>query len=270
MNDILRFDYYDSEIRVIKDEEGNPWWVASDVCSILGLTNPREAVARLDDDEKNTVRISDGINDNGHGVPGNPNLNIINEPGLYTLIIRSNKPEAKVFKRWITHEVLPSLRKNGCYVMAGMNQGPLSLKTLGENLYAAKGIARVLGLKGNRAILAANHAVKKYFGYDCFAVMDIEPPDPEPEEEVLPGMVSGKMVDDFLADCCEEDEGAFEGASEIYDAFKRWYAMKKGEFVPSQKAFGRVMARKFARVTRSGYVKYHGVKLKRLAKAATN
>lgn len=65
--------------------------------------------AELDSDEKNTVTISDGI-------PGNPNKTIISEPGLYKLIMRSRKPEAKEFQRWVTHEVLPSIRKHGAYM----------------------------------------------------------------------------------------------------------------------------------------------------------
>ena len=90
--------------------DNEPWFVAADVCKALEIGNPRQAVSRLDDDEKlNTVINSDGIR-------GNPNMTIVSEPGLYSLILRSRKPEAKVFKRWITHEVIPSIRKHGAYV----------------------------------------------------------------------------------------------------------------------------------------------------------
>lgn len=88
---------------------GEPWFVAVDVCMALGIANSRDAVARLDEDEKNTVVLTDGI-------PGNPNKIIVNEPGLYALVLSSRKPEAKAFKRWITHEVIPSIRKHGGYV----------------------------------------------------------------------------------------------------------------------------------------------------------
>ena len=88
--------------------DGDPWFVAADVCKALDINNPRQAVSYLDDDEKNTVTINDGI-------PGNPNKTIISEAGLYSLILRSRKPEAKAFKRWITHDVLPSIRKHGVY-----------------------------------------------------------------------------------------------------------------------------------------------------------
>jgi anti-repressor protein len=101
-NGIQQFD----ALRTLTDEAGEPWFVAKDVCDILGLENSRKATAELDPDEKNTVTISDG----------NPNKTIISEPGLYKLIMRSRKQEAKEFQRWVTHEVLPSIRKHGAYM----------------------------------------------------------------------------------------------------------------------------------------------------------
>lgn len=92
-------------------EEGKqePWFVAADVCRALEVKNARDAVARLDDDEKNTVVLTDGNR-------GNPNVTVVSEPGLYALVISSRKPEAKEFKRWITHDVIPSIRKSGGYI----------------------------------------------------------------------------------------------------------------------------------------------------------
>lgn len=108
-NEIQQFDFKGAALRTLTDENGEPWFVAKDVCDILGLENSRKATAELDPDEKNTVTISDGI-------PGNPNKTIISEPGLYKLIMRSRKSEAKEFQRWVTHEVLPSIRKHGAYM----------------------------------------------------------------------------------------------------------------------------------------------------------
>ena len=82
--------------------------VAADACRILKINNPSQALTRLDDDEKNTLILNEGIR-------GNPNVNVVNESGLYRLIFASRKPEAKKFQRWIYHEVLPSIRKTGCY-----------------------------------------------------------------------------------------------------------------------------------------------------------
>lgn len=85
---------------------GEPWFVASDVCRALNI-DPT-STRRLDNDEKNTLRLTQGI-------PGNPNVTVVNEPGLYTLVLGSRKPEAKAFKRWITHEVIPDIRQYGMY-----------------------------------------------------------------------------------------------------------------------------------------------------------
>jgi len=101
------FPLTNQETRIV-DLDGNPWWVLNDVCEIIGITNVGNASDRLDDDEKNTIRLTDGT-------PGNPNRTIINEPGLYSLILRSDKPEAKAFRRWVTHEVIPQIRKTGAY-----------------------------------------------------------------------------------------------------------------------------------------------------------
>lgn len=88
--------------------KGEPWFVAKDVCDILGLTNSRKATAGLDAEEKG-VTISDTPG-------GQQSLTIINESGLYSLIMQSHKPEAKAFKKWVTSEVLPSIRKYGYYI----------------------------------------------------------------------------------------------------------------------------------------------------------
>ena len=93
-------------VRVVQ-VDGEPWFVAADVCRALEISNSRDAVARLDDDEKGV-----GSTDTLGGKQG---MQIINEPGLYTLVLGSRKPEAKTFKRWVTHEVLPAIRKTGSY-----------------------------------------------------------------------------------------------------------------------------------------------------------
>lgn len=110
MNDLQIFENDEfGEIRTVS-VDGEPWFVASDVCKALDISNPRDAVSRLDDDERNTVALTDGNR-------GNPNISIINEPGLYSLVLSSRKPGAKAFKRWITHDVIPAIRKTGGYLL---------------------------------------------------------------------------------------------------------------------------------------------------------
>ena len=110
MNDLQIFgNAHFGKIRVV-EKDNETWFVAADVCRALDILNNRDAVAQLDKDEKDTVALTDGI-------PGNPNKTIINEPGLYSLVLGSRKPEAKAFKRWITHEVIPGIRRNGGYML---------------------------------------------------------------------------------------------------------------------------------------------------------
>lgn len=106
MNDLIPFAYGDRPVRVVTID-GEPWFVATDVCSVLELGNPRSSVALLDADDRD-VHSMDTLG-------GPQKVAVINEPGLYSLVLRSRKPEAKTFKRWITHEVLPSIRKTGGY-----------------------------------------------------------------------------------------------------------------------------------------------------------
>lgn len=107
MNNALQtLNYQEHPIRMV-EKDGAPWWVLADVCRVLNLSNSRRVAERLDADEKG-VTLGD--------TPGGPqNMTIINESGLYSVILRSDKPEAKAFKRWVTHEVLPSIRKTGMY-----------------------------------------------------------------------------------------------------------------------------------------------------------
>ena len=109
-NALQVFNFEKRDVRVVM-KGSEPWWVAKDVCEVLELSNPSEALKGLDDDERGSLRISEGTSPAG----GNPNMNIISESGLYTLIMRSNKPEAKRFRKWVTSEVLPALRKTGSY-----------------------------------------------------------------------------------------------------------------------------------------------------------
>ena len=123
-------------MRMIKQND-EYWFVADDICDILRLTNSREAINSLADDEKSTVRISDGTSKLG----GNPNMNVINEPGVYRLVFRSNKPEAEHFKRWIFHEVLPSLCETGSY-----NEKSRSRRMFTDKFYTANELATELNM----------------------------------------------------------------------------------------------------------------------------
>lgn len=106
-NEIQKFDFKGASLRTLTDEAGEPWFVAKDVCDILEISNPSDALKRLDDDERSRFNL---------GRQGE--TNIVNEAGLYVLVLGSRKPEAHEFKRWVTHEVLPQIRRTGGYIPA--------------------------------------------------------------------------------------------------------------------------------------------------------
>ena len=104
MNAIQVFTYNSNQVRML-NKNGEPWWVLADVCKVLGIANPTQTAARLDDDERAMLDI--GLR--------NGKVNCINESGLYSVILRSDKKEAKSFRKWVTSEVLPSIRRTGTY-----------------------------------------------------------------------------------------------------------------------------------------------------------
>lgn len=107
MNDLKVFDFEQKSVRVVM-KGSEPWWVAKDVADILEFRDAANAIRLLDEDEKGTQKVS---------TPGGEQeMSVINESGLYTLIMRSNKPEAKRFRKWVTSEVLPTIRKHGVYM----------------------------------------------------------------------------------------------------------------------------------------------------------
>ena len=123
MNELKIFENQEfGKIRVV-DQNGQPWFVAKDVCECLELTDVSKTISLLDDDEKgtNTVRTPGG----------EQQMLVVSEPGLYSIILRSRKPEAKAFKRWVTHDVIPSIRKTGVY-------GSVAIPDFNDPVEAAK------------------------------------------------------------------------------------------------------------------------------------
>ena len=179
--EIIPFHYEGRAIRVLRDKQGEPWWVAVDVCKVLGIVNARDALTKLDDDEKTQV-VDPATVGNTDGTGINNLLNLINEPGLYQLILTSRKPEAKAFKRWVTHEVLPALRKTGSYTMPeSAGSIPLQEKESGTALKLPKSItwaklasahraffrmADDMGFRGQERIAAVHRAVVRTCGVD--------------------------------------------------------------------------------------------------------
>lgn len=108
MNETMQtFNYDNNQVRTVM-QDGEPWFVLKDVCKVLNLSTPKRVAERLDNDEVSLTHLIDAIG-------RSQKTTIINESGLYGVILRSDKPQAKPFRRWVTHEVLPTIRKTGSY-----------------------------------------------------------------------------------------------------------------------------------------------------------
>lgn len=119
MNDIQIFQYQDQPVRTVQ-RDGEPWFVLKDVCAVLGLGTPARVAERLEEDEVSSTHLTDSLG-------RQQDMTIINESGLYNVILRSDKPEARPFRKWVTSEVLPSIRKTGGYISGQDSLSPEEL-----------------------------------------------------------------------------------------------------------------------------------------------
>lgn len=126
MSGIIPFDYETNAVRVVMIDD-EPWFVAADVCRVLAHTNPTVALSRLDDDEKQRLDPKVWLGSSVAG-GGAQTINVVSESGLFALILTSNKPEAKRFRKWVTAEVLPAIRQNGAYAVPRQQLAELELK----------------------------------------------------------------------------------------------------------------------------------------------
>ena len=118
MTDIIPVQFGTTAIRIMLDAHGEPWWFLSECCQAVGLPNATRVAERLDPDDLKKTQGTDRL--------GRPQeVWMVNESGLYTLLLRSNKPEAKRFRRWVTQEVLPTIRKTGTYDLPRKSSGDM-------------------------------------------------------------------------------------------------------------------------------------------------
>jgi|WetSurMetagenome_2_1015567.scaffolds.fasta_scaffold05027_12 prophage antirepressor-like protein len=164
MSNLIPFDYHGKEVRTVSID-GEPWFVAKDVIAILDIGNVTDALSRLDEDEKGF----DSIDTLG----GIQEMSIITESGLYSLTLGSKKPEAKPFKRWVTHDVIPAIRKTGSY------SKPM---TQAEIIAAQANLLVEVERKSNAALTAADSANKRLDN-----ALDALATSPEPDWQVSTG-----------------------------------------------------------------------------------
>lgn len=205
MSGLVTYRFEDQSVRVLTDPAGEPWFVAADVCAALAIGNPSDAVRRLDDDEKMTLDTTEGHSGQRGGAQA---LNVVSEPGLYSLILKSRKPEARRFKRWVTHEVLPSIRKTGAYAAPG-SIAALPAPTqdrVTSILLIGEAVARVPGVKPGIAMAAALTCIHENTGLVIETMRHALPASNEPLAAVNPTRLgehiglSAKQVNRRLAD----------------------------------------------------------------------
>lgn len=251
MNEIMPFMFGESVVRVITDENGEPWFVAKDVCRVLGLENNRDAVSSLDEDEKITVANPDG--NPRAGIPHR--YVVISESGLYALVFRSRKPQAREFSRWVRKEVLPALRKTGRYEVPGRQPAVEPPASFPPEALRLRPVMRQRlwrdALNTARLDDGGTPAALRWFSYLCNLVA-ATPPAPAPARD---------RVRAFFWQCCEYADGCRVSGGALYEAFRRWCEESGQGDVPSMKVFGSLM-QEFAQRCRSNGSFYDGVRLK--------
>jgi len=187
MSQIIPFEFESHALRVNLDAAGQPWFVAADVCAALDLPETHKAIARLDDDEKgrNSIPTPGGQQD----------MSMVNESGLYNLVLGSRKPEAKRFKRWITHEVLPSIRKTGSYA-SSTSVSALPSPTqdrVSSLLLIGEAVAKVPGVKHGIAMAATLTCIHENTGLSIETMRRALPANDEPIAAMNPSKLGQQL-----------------------------------------------------------------------------
>ena len=224
--------------------DGEPWFVGADVATALGYTNSRKALGdHVDDEDKNTVTIRDGIQ-------GNPNKTIINESGLYSLVLSSKLPTAKKFKRWVTSEVLPTIRKTGSYSIPQLTPNPhyrtrmigTAVRDVGKT---AEALEKVFGCRHGMALATASSMVGEAYGIDMTPVQRLIPAEDNPGTlspsqlaESLglfnrQGNPDAQTVNRMLQSCGLQDKPRDTSGANLKNA--KWFLTEEGKFYGEQK-----------------------------------
>lgn len=246
---LVPFAFGENLVRSMLDEAGDPWFVAKDVCRVLEIEKYRDAVARLDEDERGSVLVDT--------LGGPQQMATISESGLYSLVFRSRKPEARAFSKWVRAEVLPTLRRTGTYTMpnAASGSGRYAMPDIPEMYGLKPGLRQRVwqdALQTARLDDAGSEAAVAWFRQLCRMMTAGYVPSGGAEEDT-------RRIVQFAEEKCRADEHGRVNATRLYDAFTAWWCGKFDEPVPSQHIFGRVMPTRFARRKRGGKSVYFGL-----------
>lgn len=259
-SNLTPFAFDDALVRIHADDNGNPWFVAKDVCRVLEIEwKGSHSIGSLDDDEKDSVILST--------LGGDQQMLIVSESGLYALVFRSRKPETQRFRKWVTSEVLPAIRKTGSYagpsvVLPEMTDAMKRLRPLMRERVLADAIqsARLTGL-------TIQEEIDALFLRYCAMIADA----PENGRARLPGMAfardtEGENIRRFADECLVPCRGNRVNATDMYVSFRSWWREQFDAALPSHHRFGRVMHEVCAKMRRGGSVYYVNVGLREAAK----
>jgi len=227
---LMTLDFEGDAVR-IDPRDGEPWFVAKDICRCLEIDNPSDALKRLDEDE-----VTLGSIEGNHR-----QINLINEPGMYSLILGSRKKSAKKFKRWVTHEVLPTIRRTGSYGVAGFDMEQEADDT--------------------RLYLNLVNECRRTFGRAASQRMWRLLPLPQVDDGPRQIAVGDHAIDRFMDERTETGENFKSRASDLYAAYADWCA-KNGTASASLTAFGRALGERYVKNKgNGGFIWYEGVTL---------
>lgn len=186
--DVTVFNFQDAhEVRTII-RDGEPWFVAKDICDILEIVNVSDALSALDSDEKMTIANTDSHSSERGGAKS---YLVVNESGLYALVFKSRKPQAQTFRKWVTSEVLPAIRKTGQYRLEHV--APSVYDTAASTFSGYTRVAKMFGLEGNAALISANVATRKVTGIDFQHDLQIELKTPDQQYLLTPTQIAERL-----------------------------------------------------------------------------
>ena len=187
MSEVTVFNFNgQSQVRTVV-RDGEPWFVAKDICDILELENSRQVVQTLDEDEKGVCSI--------YTLGGNQQMSVVSESGLYALVFKSRKPEAQAFRKWVTSEVLPAIRKTGQYSKQySAPQNPVIDNEFNMREFRVwHEFAELCGLKDNAALISADNTVYRLRGISMLKTAQIELKTPEQERILTPTQLANYL-----------------------------------------------------------------------------
>ena len=166
---MIPFNFNNTQVRVIQDKNNESLFVLADVCKVLGVANVTDVKNRLDDDEVQLIDLQ--ALDSIEGIKNKDLVNVVTESGLYSVVLRSDKPQAKPFRKWITSEVLPSIRKTGSYTIEPVAAKPAKPSEISSTAKAMMSMAKAFGFSGNQAVLSADQATQKLIGVSPLSLL---------------------------------------------------------------------------------------------------